>query len=241
MTTTSGSALNLLRGDAAKTSIADDEFGLKDIVVALAKVLTTQIDVHGYVLGIEGEWGSGKSSFANFVAEEIKRRSSTHQIIRFEPWLVGEKSALLATFLGQLAKSIEIVQDARMSWWRLDYWIFTRSRKSLAAKVRKYGEYTSTLATAASSAAASDPSGTIAATAVGLKAISWIKRLLGNGPTVDELKAAIASDLRELERKSPSLRFLTVVDDTDRLESAEAMEVLRLVRKVADSNVPSVL
>lgn len=224
----------MLLGDAARTSIKDDEFALKNTVIALAKTLTEQISIEGYVLGIQGAWGSGKSSFANFVAEEIKARAPAHQIIRFEPWLIGEKSAILATFLGQLAQSIDKAEGAQSGWWRIDYWIFRRARKSLSTKVRMYGEYAALLATPAGTLASSDPTGAMALTAVGLKAIGYLKKLVGGGPSLDELKLSIAADLRRLQKKWVSLRFVVIVDDTDRLEPLEAMEVLRLVRKVAN-------
>ena len=90
------------------------------------------------------------------------------------------------------------------------------------------------LAAPASSAAVSDPTGATAAAAAGLNAVGLSKKLLGKGPTLEDLKKSISTDLRQLQLKSPTLRFLTIIDDTDRLEPIEAVEVLRLIRKVAD-------
>src|ERR1019366_2177929 len=76
MTKTAGPELGgepTLKGDAARQTLAEDEFGLGNMVAALAETLTKRINADGYVLGIEGRWGSGKSTFVNFIAEELKR------------------------------------------------------------------------------------------------------------------------------------------------------------------------
>jgi hypothetical protein len=95
-----------LKGDAARQTLAEDEFGLGNMVAALADTLTKRITADGYVLGIEGRWGSGKSTFANFVAEKLKL-TPEHYVVRFEPWLLGEKNTLLSFFFRQFASKID--------------------------------------------------------------------------------------------------------------------------------------
>jgi hypothetical protein len=60
-----------LGGDRPKTAIEDDEFGLADVVHALAVTVGSDLSPSGYVLGVQGAWGSGKTSYVNFVAEQI--------------------------------------------------------------------------------------------------------------------------------------------------------------------------
>jgi hypothetical protein len=225
--------LPILAGDTPKKSIKDDEFGCERTVSAIAKALIEQVNSDGYILGIEGVWGSGKSSYANFIAEEIKRRCPTHEIIRFEPWLVGERTAFLPACLGQLALRIENVEKATAPWWRIDRFVMRRRRR-LANKIRKYGTYASVLAAPAGSIAPGDPTGTVALTAVGLRGFGAVSKLLGNAPTFEKLKEEISTDIRRLQKVRPGLRFVVIIDDTDRLEPAEALEVLRLIRKVVD-------
>jgi hypothetical protein len=222
-----------LSGDSPKTRIAEDEFGLKAIVKALARASTSQISSDGYVIGIEGSWGSGKTTLVNFVAESLKV-TPDHEVIFFDPWLVGEKNAALALFLGQLATTIEKVEDATHSFWRLDYWLFKRLRKTLANQIRKYGKYAVALATPVGSLSAVDPTGAASLTAAGLKATGWLSKLLERKPSVADLKKAIGSNLLKLKKQQPSLRITAIVDDTDRLDPQEAAEILRLVRNVAD-------
>ena len=48
-------------------------------------------------------------------------------------------------------------------------------------------------------------------------------------PPLSELKDKLAKSLRELNH-----RFVVTIDDVDRLEPAEVIEILRLVRSVVD-------
>jgi predicted KAP-like P-loop ATPase len=41
----------------------------------------------GIVVGVTGEWGSGKSSILNLVSEKIKREYPDGLIVRFDPGL----------------------------------------------------------------------------------------------------------------------------------------------------------
>src|SRR5229473_7391152 len=129
-----------LTGDAARQTIADDEFGLKNMVIGLAAMLTKRVAADGYVLGIEGCWGSGKSTLVNFIAEEIKR-TPEHYIVRFEPWLIGEKNALLSFFFGQLASKIDQTRSEGLAWWHFNRWRLRRLKSRLTRKIRRYGEY----------------------------------------------------------------------------------------------------
>src|SRR5262245_38109837 len=99
-----------LDSDDAKSSIKQDEFGLRQMVEAVSEGLVRFNEPKSYVVGIEGEWGSGKSSFVNFIEEQInaeeakvEKKKRDRRIIRFEPWLIGESQALLDHFFQQLA------------------------------------------------------------------------------------------------------------------------------------------
>jgi KAP family P-loop domain len=224
-----------LRGDAPKTHLSDDEFGLTGLVKALARASSSQISADGYVIGVEGKWGSGKTTLVHFLAEELSESAPHQEVLFFDPWLAGEKSAALAFFLGLLAAKIESVQDAQHDWWRVDYWIWKRFRKTLSEQIKKYGKYAAALSAPVGSLSAIDPSGAISLAAVGLKSFGWITRILGlKDPSAAGLKQSIAKQLRALQNNNPNFRIIVIIDDTDRLEPAEAAEVLRLVRKVAD-------
>jgi hypothetical protein len=224
-----------LGGDKPKTAIEDDEFGLSDVVRALSETVGSDLSPSGYVLGVEGAWGSGKSSYANFVAQRIEKAVGTARVLRFDPWLIGERTAFLSSLLGQLASEISLVEDAITPIWRADYWLFWRWRSGLAAQVRTFGKYAAALATPIQGLAIADPTAATQLAAMGLKGVGRLASLLNlKTPGLADLKARIVAGLKKLERKVPKLRFVVIVDDTDRLEPAEAVEILRLIKHAAD-------
>ena len=54
----------------------------------------------GVVIGITGDWGSGKSSVLNLLEQRIKRQDKypSALIVRFDPWLVSGRDDLIAQF-----------------------------------------------------------------------------------------------------------------------------------------------
>src|SRR5579859_384396 len=102
----------MLYGDTAKLTLADDEFGLNSIAASVAALLSNRIAADGYTIGIEGKWGSGKTSLTNFIIEEIKKTQSlTLKIFRFEPWLVGDRDSLIKDFFNGLKAKIAEFRD----------------------------------------------------------------------------------------------------------------------------------
>src|SRR6267142_1101742 len=199
-------ALKILRGDAPLEAMADDEFGLKKVVDGLSTTLAKRIGAAGYALGVEGPWGSGKSTLANFIAEKLEQIEG-HHIIRFEPWLIGEKNVLLASFFGQLALQIDGIERGELGWSHIDRWRFARLRSKLSKKIRRYGEYIAVLATPMGGVAAADPSGVMALSAVGLKGVGLVSRLFGKSLSIEELKLQITVGLRDLGVRCPSIRM----------------------------------
>lgn len=100
-----------LTGDKALSSLDDDEFGLREVVTKLASALATRVRGDGYAIGVDGPWGSGKSTFVNFIASELTKITDQH-VLCFEPWLVGDKSMLIASFFGQLASEIDKIEES---------------------------------------------------------------------------------------------------------------------------------
>lgn len=222
-----------VKGDSPLEGLEQDEFGLTGMVDGVAAMLAIGTPNDGFTLGIEGPWGSGKSTFANFVVNKL-RKHENHFVIRFEPWLIGEKSALIASFLGQFASEIDKCSPKQWKWWQYRRWIGLWRSSSLSKSIRKYGGYLSALSAPLAGAAAVDPTGSTALAATGLKTAGLLSRLFGKEESLDELKVRIIAGLRALRNQRQNLRFTVVIDDTDRLDAAEAVEILRLIRKAAD-------
>lgn len=228
-----------LVGDSPKQSIEqEDEFGLSKFTKGLTAALKDRIAAEGYVIGIEGEWGSGKSSFINFVIEEIHRRELQHQVIRFEPWLIGNRDRLLVHFFELLASHIKTLGLSERRVWPPSKWFFGRSLIRLSDKIKQYGQYAAKLSSPLAAAANTDPSGSIAALSIFAKTFGVLSLLLPR-LTFEKIKSEIEDHFISLRQQYPGLKFVVVIDDIDRLEPNEAIEILRLIAKVA--NFPSVV
>lgn len=228
-----------LQGDAAKKTITDDKFDLSEIAHSIAALLMNRVSADGYTIGISGEWGSGKTTLVNFVVEDIeKKKSLTHKIMRFDPWLVGKRDILIHEFFnGLLAKIVEFRSNSVLEEkiknedpGRLE---------ALIAKIEKYRELLDGAAKVVATAAPFDPSQHAGVAAFFLKvlgqAAAMVTKFFKPKPkTLEGLREAIKEDLNALEKLSPGTRFIIVIDEMDRLDPEESVEILRLIRAVAD-------
>jgi predicted KAP-like P-loop ATPase len=86
----------------------DDVLGRKKFSETLAKSIVGLDSSHGFVYGLYGPWGSGKSTVINFVEhyvnEHNKQSSSELKVIvfRFNPWMFSGSDNLTKVFLDQL-------------------------------------------------------------------------------------------------------------------------------------------
>lgn len=226
--------LDTLTLEEPSVKIEDDLFGFKDMVGAVANNVAHRMPRGRYVLGIEGHWGMGKSTFANYLESAVLSIAPSHKIIRFEPWLVGKKASLLPLFFGQLASTIDSLAEPREFFCPLNPWQRRRVLSKLSHRIRQYGGYVSALAGPLGGVATADATGTTAIMAISAKFAGAVSRFFGKSPSIDELKANIEKELDRLAHEDRPPTITVIIDDMDRLEPQEAAEILRLVRAVGD-------
>lgn len=191
-----------------------DLFRRKPFAEALAKSLCLKKDSYGLVVGIEGSWGSGKTSVINFIKTELEKNDAKPVIIEFNPWMISGSEALVEIMLTQLATAIGDVKH--------------RSKKGLqtAEKIVQYAEllkflkYVPTLSWAGNIAEdATAAAGTVA---------KELKEFL---PELDLTKAKL-----EVEKKLSSLDkpIIVIIDDLDRLTYSEIRHLFQAIKSVAD-------
>src|SRR5450759_3360248 len=89
--------------------LARDTFA-KSVVASLRNVSSSA----GFVLSVEGVWGSGKTSTLAMIDEllHLLPKPERPVVVHFNPWLVGGRDALLGQFLSKLASAVELSDHA---------------------------------------------------------------------------------------------------------------------------------
>ncbi|HCM9091649.1 TPA: pilA-like protein [Enterobacter kobei] len=198
----------------------DDRYGYTAIAEGLAHSISALDENVSTVIGIEGQWGSGKTSLLNLLTEQLKNQvPATTQIVVFSPWVNSPDespvNALMMTIAARLAK--------------LDTSAMAQAGKAvpLAENILNYAQQTSRRLAPVTRFAGNFVPG-LGLVADGMDALAETS-LKGREQTAAELRADIEGKIAAL-----GVSFIVVIDDLDRLEPAQAVEVLRMVRSVAD-------
>lgn len=235
-------------GDRPITHEEEDRLGFAPVAKHLAKAILDQEAAQGLVFGIEGRWGSGKTSLVNLTIEALKTHGeSAPMVVNFAPWLVGDRDQLLQSLFDDLATAaVEIDPvDASESDQESDgsplrkLWAKVSSRRltlrekehfkrTVGGKLQAFGWVAGSLGKWARTAESFGVPGANIAKALFERGSEAATELVKNEP-VTKRKADLAEALSHLSR-----RIVVFVDDLDRLEPREASEVLRLIRVVAD-------
>jgi predicted KAP-like P-loop ATPase len=200
--------MNFTTEHNAKQDIKDDKLGLKNYVEKVAKAIYTYSDTDALVLSVEGEWGSGKTSFINFLKKEIKKldvENKKYYFIHFNPWLITDSEQMVKLFFRELET---IILSA-----------------SVGAKIE---EFKKDFKRFVSFLAPDDV--TIGINSTKLK-YNVANRLGSEPKTLEESKNGINEYLKDLDKK-----IIIIIDDIDRLTDKETEHIFRLVKSMADFN-----
>jgi len=203
-----------------------DRLGFSEAAIHVAKSITDFASPEGFVLGLEGEWGTGKSSFIHLISDALKSSENNPEIFDFSPWMISSTDALLnELFNGLSSAALKIVNSDPAENGTVS------SRDAAEALRSKLQSFRSHLRKVESLAKFGDalnvPLAGVLAKA--MEAAAGASESFGEEPSLEEQKEDLKSELRKLSRK-----IVVFIDDLDRLEPNEASEVVRLVRAVAD-------
>jgi hypothetical protein len=207
-----------------------DALGRGPFAKSLAKALLSVSTGDGLVVGIEGGWGSGKSTVIGFVKRELPESGSDDSkpiVVDFNPWMVSNTGAMVDALVTQIAAAINLDP--------------TSSEKAIKAgekllgyvgliKHLKYLKYVPGLGFAGN--VAEDVAAIAGRVSDGAKdagdALGDLKKLL---PTLDlaKRKAEVVEALRDLGRP-----IVVIVDDVDRLPAEEIRTIVQAIKAVAD-------
>jgi hypothetical protein len=173
---------------------------VKAIVATVERAPST-----GFVMGLAGGWGEGKSSVLNMVAEELEARELA-RVVRFNPWLFAGSDELLLRFFSEFAAALRLGG---------------RPGKRAASALSKLGATLNRLGPVPLVGGPLEASGTVAQGAA---------RLLEAGTSLHDRQRDVKRALLNLNQP-----VVVIIDDIDRLRSQdEIAEMVRLVRLVGD-------
>jgi len=180
--------------DKTESPDFEDLFLYGNYAQKIADEIVKTYPKHSFTIGINGEWGSGKTSFMNMIAERATEKPKM-TLIRFNAWESSDAKHIVPDFLDELKSKVGI------------------GNSYLAKKISQYAEKLSPL----------DKSG-------------WLKTA-HSFTTKSNTISGLKHEISQMLLKSGH-RLLILIDDLDRLDTDELLEVYRLVRNSIDfSNV----
>ncbi len=212
-----------LNPDQPKDKKEQDALGFADSADSMAKTILDGNYPKGFVIGIDGDWGSGKTSFINFVRESLEEQYAEFlkkqpdepseespkklKVLEFNPWLHSSHENLIAAYF-------KILQE---------------NSKDI------FGDNENIRETLGNVIDAFSPAGETIANAISLgylgKPVSAIMRFCGKElqkkPTLESQYKQIKEKLEEMKKP-----FLVIIDDIDRLDKTEIKTMLKLVKSV---------
>ncbi len=202
----------------------DDALGFGPFSERLADALVRQAAPNGYVFGLHGEWGSGKSTVLNFIKAFIGRwvaegraDASGLECFDFAPWIVAGHQDLAAAFFKVLSEKLGDGAERRRTWRGRAAGFVDSGAGTLIDAVAKMGIALDHTGGVASKAAAA-----VAKGALGKAAKKWR----------DEPSLQKSYDDLVLRLGSSGRRFVVFVDDIDRLTASEIRSLMQMVKSV---------
>ncbi|WP_431509924.1 KAP family P-loop NTPase fold protein [Variovorax sp. DAIF25] len=196
----------------AGSALRLDKFGRVGFAKSAAEALRRITSNSGFVLSIEGAWGSGKTSALAMIEELLGQGSKADKpvIVHFNPWLIGDRDALLRHFLSKLATAAKLTDHAK-------------NGKKAAKELKTYAK-------------AFDVMKLIPGAEPWASMIKSV--VLAVGETTEEIAEYKTPDIEvQKTRVEEALEKLTqpiviFVDDIDRLYPLEVFEMIRIIKAV---------
>ena len=202
----------------------EDRLGFAPFAEQLSKVIANLRVPNGYVIGLHGQWGSGKSTVLNFVNAYLKKHndgtaieSDKIETIDFRPWIVAGHQDLISVFFKVLSENL----GPRDGWW-------TRRWKQVVRLFR--GTSDNLIDLVATIGVTIDHTGGIASRAAGTVAKKSLGGLIDRFLANPSLQSTY--EILKIQLAGSSRRFLVTIDDLDRLEDDEVKSIMRMVKTV---------
>ncbi|MEL7660369.1 KAP family P-loop NTPase fold protein [Acetobacterium wieringae] len=195
----------------------DDFLGRSKFAKDLAKSISSYNSKESLVLGLMGQWGSGKTSIINLVEKEMQKSGENTDYdkiitIKFQPWNIADQDNLVSQFFATTNYKLE-KPDIRGVLKK------TGAVINIAADTTEFVgnlpvPFVSDIAKSLSSL---------------LKDYTKVLTGLVDDKSLTEIKKGIETQLLSIDGK-----LLFIIDDIDRLSIKEIAQIFQLVKAVAD-------
>lgn len=207
-----------------------DALGRNHFAKLLAQSIASVGADDGFVIGIEGSWGTGKSTVIGFIKKqlfELDGSDSKPIIVEFNPWMVSNAGGLVDALVTQIAAAIHASVDVPEKSLKAGQKLLSYIGLIKHLKYLKYVPGVSWAGHIAQDAA--EIAGTVAdGVESAQRALDDVEKLL---PNLDlaKRKAEVVEALCELGRN-----IVVIVDDVDRLPENEIRLIVQAIKAVAD-------
>lgn len=199
-------------------ALQQDKLSRTGFASTAVKALRHVTGQSGFVLSIEGEWGSGKTSVLSLMEALLADLTVFPKepiVVHFNPWLVGDRDALLRQFLNAIAAKLELTDNAGVG-------------KRIAQELKAYGKVFDVLKLIPGAepwvSIVKSAGDVFGAFGDATQAISDYKT-----PDLEAHRTKVADALCDFDRP-----IVVFIDDIDRLFPAEVFEMVRIVKAVGD-------
>jgi hypothetical protein len=189
--------------DVPINSSKEDVLGRAEVAHDFAKSIRRLDASEGIVIGVLGNWGSGKSSFVNLMREEFRNEPSL-TVVDFNPWMFSGTQQLIDVFFKEVSSELRLKDKTKFG--------------DIADSMLEYSDAVSPVAMIPVVGAYFDRS---------IRALKTMRKWWKER-SATPLRNKVTSALLELEQP-----IVVVIDDIDRLSTSEIRDIFKLVRLTA--------
>ncbi|MGL5902626.1 MAG: KAP family P-loop NTPase fold protein, partial [Cetobacterium sp.] len=201
----------MISSDKPIKDLKDDKLERKEFIENIFEIIKKQLNKDGVVFGIEGKWGSGKTSILNIL--ENKLVSEEILVFKFNPWNFSTRKQLISDFFEQFSLFI----GSRTSM-KEDFKEVSKKLKIISSLMKPIGIIPGV-------------SPIISIVENGANIVAKTLDDYSDGKDFETIKKELEIHLENRED-----RIIVFIDDIDRLPDDEIREIFQLVKGVGDLN-----
>lgn len=199
----------MLKNDGSIDKIEEDKLNRKDFIERIIEGILGYKDTDSLVIGLEGNWGSGKTSILNIIEKELENKKIN--VFKFNPWnfsirkqLVSDFFEQFSLFVGSRSNAKEALKEVSKSLMKISY--ILKPITTIAGVVPIVGNITK-----------------------GVEELGNSYEKISNTIDLESIKKGVEKALGEGDEK-----IIIFIDDLDRLLDSEICEVLQFVKGIGD-------